>query len=124
MAPAALVVLATSVSLASICVGADGHVNLELRLWAHCGDVSGAPSAAWEYALSEASPCCGACLHVGGDDDPWLAAELPAAKRSPVSSVLEHHRRPVLQDVASHFLAGLAHEKGTARGLASIVIRC
>lgn len=124
MIPVALVLLATTVSLASICVGADGHVNLELRLWADCGDAGPAPSEAREGALPEASPCCGPCLHVGADDEEWLAAEAPTAKRSPVSFVLEAHRPSTTRSIASHALPGLARAPDAAQRLASVIIRC
>lgn len=124
MIPTALVLMATAVSLVSICLGADGHVNLELRLWTDCEDASPAPSAALEDVLLEASSCCGPCLHVGGDDEEWLAAGAPTAKRPLVSCVLEPHRPPAFQAVVSDLLLGLARAPDRARELASVVIRC
>lgn len=119
-----LVLMATPVSLASICVGADGHVNLELRLWADCEDASPAPSAALEDVLPEASPCCGPCLHVGGDDEEWLTAGAPTAKRPLVLCAFEAYRPPAFQAVASNLLLGFARALDRVRELASVVIRC
>jgi len=122
--PTALVLMATTVSLVSICLGADGHVNLELRLWAGCEDASPAPTAALEDVLPEASPCCGPCLHVGDDDEEWLAAGAPTAKRPLVSCGFEPHRPPAFQAGAPNLLLGLARAPDWTRELATVVIRC
>lgn len=120
--PAALILMATTVPLVSICVGADGHVNLEPRLWSDCADGSAATSASQDDPLAEASPCCGACLHMGGDDGEWFTAGASAAKQPPAAPLSEAYRPA--QTRASDFVRGLSPRPRAPLGLASIVIRC
>lgn len=122
--PAALILMATTVSLASICVGADGHVNLELRLWSDCAGDTAATSLARDDGLPEASSCCGACLHLGGDDGEWLTARASAAKQPPAAPLSQVHRTAPAETHASNFVRGLSPRPREPLGLASIVIRC
>lgn len=119
-----LVLFATTASLGSICVGDDGHVNLELRLWSDCGDESVATSGAWDDALPEAAPCCGPCLHMGGNDGEWVTAGTFAAKQLPAIPWFEAHGPGPLQARASDLVRRLAPRPRTPLGLASVVIRC
>lgn len=119
-----LVLFATTVSLGSICVGDDGHVNLELLPWSDCGDDSAATSAAWDDALPEAAPCCGPCLHMGGSDGEWGTAGTFAAKQLPAVPWSKAHGPGLIQAGASDLVQGFAPRPRTPLGLASVVIRC
>ncbi len=118
----------------TLCIGADGHVNLELRAIERCRDEVGqkheaheAPQAHPEHPdhleHAEAPPCCGPCTHVqiaSGDGLPsGSSAKLPPALPLPAALV-----PPIVRDErVSGARTPDPSFSGRARILASVVLR-